>query len=360
MSSRKRPLNLEELDHLDAVEKPIANASVHGAITSLSPVKKGRNTNYFDGTIADERTKLRLVGFSSDQQRKLSSFFKNGTTINLQNCQVKESREGNKMEVMLKGNTIIVESEKDINKSLLDCEDVNTPAFITLSQLLTTQNFQRVSMNVKVIELKTPTYVTGEKMKQDVIIADSTGNAKLTLWEKDVNSLDLVQSYSLCNFTVREYHSKKYLSMPKEGYEIRKISDIGTVNEDPLDESEREVMELHNAQIIGVPQLDSYKSCLTCKARVDPESPPLGRCTKCDMLQRYDMCVEQMSAKILFMKKFPGDPQSTIKPLHAFGRIVQDLAGVPHSEVTREALLTSKPVTVTYNSKQVITSLLRK
>ena len=136
MSSRKRPLNLEELDHLDAVEKPIANASVHGAITSLSPVKKGRNTNYFDGTIADERTKLRLVGFSSDQQRKLSSFFKNGTTINLQNCQVKESREGNKMEVMLKGNTIIVESEKGINKSLLDCEDVNTPAFITLSQLL--------------------------------------------------------------------------------------------------------------------------------------------------------------------------------------------------------------------------------
>ena len=40
------------------------------------------------------------------------------------------------MEVMLKGNTIIVESEKDINKSLLDCEDVNTPAFITLSQLI--------------------------------------------------------------------------------------------------------------------------------------------------------------------------------------------------------------------------------
>ena len=55
MSGRKR--TWEESDQLDGMEEPIASASLHGAITSLSPIKKGRNTSYFDGTIADESKK---------------------------------------------------------------------------------------------------------------------------------------------------------------------------------------------------------------------------------------------------------------------------------------------------------------
>ena len=357
MSGRKR--TWEELDQLDGIEEPIASANLHGAITSLSPIKKGRNTSYFDGSIADESKKLRLVGFNSDQQRKLNTFFKNGTTINLKNCQVKESREGNRMEIMLKGNTQITESTKQIDTSKIDYEDVNLPTLITLSQLLTTQAFQRVSVNIKVIAVKTPIYVAGERKKQDIIIADDTSNGKLTLWEEHVNTLEVDESYSLRNFVVREYASKKYLSMPKDGSQIVSIDDIGAVDNESTSESERELLEIHNAQIIGVPQLDSYKACLTCKARVEPESPPLGRCSKCGMMQRFDMCPQQMSAKLLFMKRYPGDPQPTVKTLHAFGRIVQDLAGVADT-VTREALLTSRPVTVAYTDKQVITSLHRQ
>ena len=356
-STRKR--QLEELEHLDAAQQPIANASLHAAVTSLSPLKKGRNSNYFEGTVADQSTKLRLVGFSSDQQRKLSTFFKNRTTINLKNCQIKESREGNKMEVMLKSNTQILQSDKIIDHSSIDSDDVNTPAFITLSELPTTQNFQRVSVTVKVIDCKSPCYVAGEKLKQDITIADETANAKLTVWEDYVEKLELSKSYSLRSFTVREYASNKYLSMPKEGFEVEAIDDIGAVDDDIPSVSEN-LMMLKSAQIIGVPQLDSYKSCLTCKARVEPDSPhdqgspQLGRCTKCEMLQRIDHCSEQMSAKLLFMIS---KPQGTIKPLHAFGRIIQDLAGASDpATVTREGLLTSKPVTVTYNDKHIITA----
>jgi hypothetical protein len=353
----KRQLELEELHHFDEINKPVANATVHGAITSLSPLKKGRNSSYFDGAIADDTTKLRLVGFSSNQQRKLSNFFSTHTIIQLQNCQIKESREGDKMEVMLKTNTNITKSSKEIDTSNMNQDEASS--IITLSQLLTTQNFQKVTVDIKVMNAKAPVYVTGEKLKQDIIIADETGTAKVTLWEKHVQSLQNSKSYTLKNFTVREYSSKKYLSMPREGASITNIADIGEV-EDSLSDTECEIFELHNAQITGVQQLDSYNACLTCKARVEPESPPLGRCSKCGMMQRLDLCPQQMSAKLLFSKKFPGDPETTTKTLHAFGRMIQDLAATSQSEVTREDLLLSPLVTVTYNDKKVVTSFLRE
>lgn len=31
-------------------------------------------------------------------------------------------------------------------------------------------------------------------------------------------------------------------------------------------------------QVVGVMQIDSYHSCLLCKARVEPCTPPHGRC----------------------------------------------------------------------------------
>ena len=33
-----------------------------------------------------------------------------------------------------------------------------------------------------------------------------------------------------------------------------------------------------DVRIIAVPQLDSYRSCLMCKVRVEPSNPPLGQC----------------------------------------------------------------------------------
>ena len=50
----------------------------------------------------------------------------------------------------------------------------------------------------------------------------------------------------------------------------------------------RETRVLQNVQIVGVPQLHSYNACLQCKARVEPLTPPLRRCSKhdCGMIQR--------------------------------------------------------------------------
>ena len=69
---RKR--HIEEVDRLDLLQQPLANASVHGAVTSLSPVKKGRNSSFFDGTMYDGHRQIRLVGFLPGQQKNLMLF----------------------------------------------------------------------------------------------------------------------------------------------------------------------------------------------------------------------------------------------------------------------------------------------
>ena len=65
---RKR--HIEEVDSLEKLQKPVANANLHGAVTSLSSVKKGRNSSYIDGTISDGHCRIRLVGFLPAQQNK--------------------------------------------------------------------------------------------------------------------------------------------------------------------------------------------------------------------------------------------------------------------------------------------------
>ena len=64
---RKR--HLQEVDRLDLLDRPLPNATLHGEVISLSPVKEERNSD-FDGMIYDGHCQIRLVGFHSAQQKK--------------------------------------------------------------------------------------------------------------------------------------------------------------------------------------------------------------------------------------------------------------------------------------------------
>lgn len=139
------------------------------------------------------------------------------------------------------------------------------------------------------------------------------------------------------------------------------IDNIGSVQQQ-LDQDLAKGYELSDAQIIGVPQLDTYKACLQCKARVEPQETPLGQCSKLDclMLQRYDLCSDQISAKILFSY----DSGASTMSLHAFGQIVRDLAVTSTSTsdpVAKPDLLKSPQMSsVMYNQKGVITAFSRE
>ena len=93
--ARKR--TYQEINQIDEVEEPMANTKIHGAITSLSPIKKGRNSVFFDGTLADGTSK---ISFDGTQQRKLQDYHDKKVPVELVNCEVKTSGYGEGYDVV--------------------------------------------------------------------------------------------------------------------------------------------------------------------------------------------------------------------------------------------------------------------
>ena len=169
-------------------------------------------------------------------------------------------------------------------------------------------------MKVKVLEvMDSATVPTGKKV-QDVIVADLTCTARCTLWETDIGQLEQGKSYDLKMFTVHEYESKNYLSKGQDS-QIEEVEDIGNTVAYAPDLQENSTT-ITSAEIIAVPELDKYEDCLRCKARVEPLDSGLGRCSKkdCQMLQKYDVCPEHLSAKLMLSSV------SGLVSLHVYGQ----------------------------------------
>ncbi len=132
MAGQKR--TFKEVDTLDSNSTPISSANIHGVVTSLSPVKKGKTTVYFDGTVSDGASKIRLVGFSSKQRKVMEDFMSKRQPVKLSDCEIKQARRGDQMEVLLKGNTSIDKSPKTIEVQSVEFES-NEPTLVTLYEL---------------------------------------------------------------------------------------------------------------------------------------------------------------------------------------------------------------------------------
>ena len=132
--SHKRTIS--DIHNFEGIEEPAASASLHRVSTSLSPIKKGRTCNYFDGTVNDGMSKLRIVGFTSKQQKAINALSEK-KPIELKDCKIKPARRGQGMEVMLKSTTEsdIKESAKEINMSSFNFDDL--PTTISLQDLST-------------------------------------------------------------------------------------------------------------------------------------------------------------------------------------------------------------------------------
>ena len=157
---------------------------------------------------------------------------------------------------------------------------------IRLDDLPSIQQFQKITVTAKVVYVNPPVTVTGGKRKQDFILADTTATTRLTLWEDKIDSLTLGKSYRLTNAVVRTWSNSTYLSLPREGSSIEQVPDIGDVAD--FDSEEEQIQELRSPIIIAVPLFNTYKSCVSCKARVESTTPPLRRCSRCSILQRVD------------------------------------------------------------------------
>ena len=57
------------------------NAKVHGVVACLSPMKKGKGAEFFDGKLTDGETNVRVVGFQASQRKRLASFHDTSTSM---------------------------------------------------------------------------------------------------------------------------------------------------------------------------------------------------------------------------------------------------------------------------------------
>ena len=208
-------------------------------------------------------------------------------------------------------------------------------------------------MRVKVIDIREAKNVGKNLTKQEVIIADKTGNTILTLWESDIDTLKIAESYHVTKLNVRIFCGSYTLSFPKIGASITNIDDIGEVMETQEDPSEP---FMDGVSIVGVKDVVTFKTCISCSAKITMSQSVVQEnitCTKCNTAQFVAKCSLKVMAKLLLE-----GPNVSIITLVAYEDMLTNILP-PDTELSAETLLKSKPFNVTYNSFHVITSVYR-
>ena len=91
--AEKRKREPEEIfSDISSVTQPSSNAKIQGAITDLSPMKKGKMCEYFDGKLADETGNIRIHGFDSSVRQKLYGFQQAQCPVALSGCEIQQSK----------------------------------------------------------------------------------------------------------------------------------------------------------------------------------------------------------------------------------------------------------------------------
>ena len=114
----------------------------------------------------------------------------------------------------MKSQSLAKPSGCKVDPSEVDYDDGVAPE-VSLAVVKEKCIYAHVSVRGKVCQVMRAETLENGSTKQDIII-----------WGGIVDCVAVGQCYLLCNFTVREYEGKRYLTMCKEGSEI---ADIGTV-----------------------------------------------------------------------------------------------------------------------------------
>lgn len=145
---------------------------VHRIVASLSPMKDSTSGSirYFDGELTDGKTSCRVVGFDKKQQERLEDLREKKEAVALVNCELKSSKWGPQLEVMMNRHTEVQKSP-----AAFDVANLVTTASsaIGLDQLQGLQNYQQVTIRVKVVSAKEESEVKGGLRMQDYVIGDA-------------------------------------------------------------------------------------------------------------------------------------------------------------------------------------------
>ena len=310
-------------------------------ISNVSPLKNKR----YVGELVGQSNAISLVGFDQSTQNKIQAMHKQNVPVFFRNCDIQLNRYTTKLEVVIKSYTKIEPS-----KTVFDIDDLQAigSTSIPLSQLRSMAEYSKANVKVKVIDIKQPQTVGNNKKKQEVVIADSSDNCTLTLWENVIGCLELLESYSISKLMVRVFNGDYYLSLPAHGAMVQIFDDIDEVIEDIPDSMESKIK---GATVISVKEIKQFLACEFCTGKVELENdePNYGTCTKCSAYIKTQRCKETLSAK--FMVETPSLEIST---LVAYDDVLRSIVG--EKPITKKNLMAAKIFDCAHNSYHVVTS----
>ena len=311
------------------------DTTVDGAIQAVSPMTKGKGKEYFHGTIQTESgDMMRFVGWNKKQHQAIQAYHDKNTTPVLDHCKVQLGKRSFRPEIILKEKTTILPSPKKIKNEDSKTED-NPIVNFTLNQLEETKLHTSINFRAKVLSLSPPFTINHlGKKKQEVIVADKTGQCEMTVWEDNINNLIQSKSYIFTNMNIYEFKGKRVINMEKHLSKFAEIPDI----EDVISvETKPSTTIMENATVIAVLDLKDYRMCVSCKGKVDPYKDDMAICSKCLAQQKIDFCAKAQSARLL-LKTAKGLRNVTI-----FTENLTKMVGGKNAEITREDILKSEP-----------------
>ena len=91
----------EDIDDFDELNEPVPNASIHTAVLSLSPYKKGEMRHILMEPSQMGHEKYVLLDSALISRRNYHPIKRVSTPIILNNCEIKQSRQGDQYEILL-------------------------------------------------------------------------------------------------------------------------------------------------------------------------------------------------------------------------------------------------------------------
>ena len=189
------------------------------------------------------------------------------------------------MEVVLSSSTKVATSPRKFSEPVASSHgtDDKIHVAISLDQLQALNNFQKVTVTVKVLQADNKVEMKPGLFKQDLCISDATAVAQLTLWQDSIDTLVVNKWYTLQGLHVRSFDQKKYLTPPRAGFTVLHKENIGDVKKASAGEEDKNKL-LSDVRVVGA-RLNMYSSCVQCSAKVvaDDKDPDVGQCVNCSL-----------------------------------------------------------------------------
>lgn len=161
---------------------------------------------------------MRLVRFKKSQQNMMKLMMEKKQPVHIDDCQIKSVKRGNKLEILLKSSSKIAKSPKKIGTSNMTSQNED----IRLVELDAKNEYDQVSTKIKVVKIIQTVTVSLRKTIQEVLVADSSGVTRCSLWEQDIGALCVGLSYHL-KIILKCMSMPRKSSLPKPYMDVKSL-----------------------------------------------------------------------------------------------------------------------------------------